>query len=146
MASTRMIELRNSGETIERRKALQGLAGSLAGVAAFSAMGASAKKKKKKKGSAGTLVRIQPAQQTDSIPGLSTQTVTVTCPAAGNKEEVFAVSGGFDVSTSPNVGDFVIRASQFSNSLKGWAVTFANTNAGPQNATATVLCAYFKTR
>lgn len=146
MPSTKSTELTQSPESLQRRRAIQGVAGSLAGIAALGAMSASGKKKNKKKGTKGTLVRIESAENTDPIPALSTETITATCPAANNKEEVFAISGGFDVSSSPNVDDFIIRESQAANNLQGWSVTFANTDAVPHDATTTVLCGYFKTK
>ena len=72
--------------------------------------------------------------------------MTATCPDAENKEEVFAISGGFEVSTSPNVVDFFVRASEATNNFRGWQVTFVNTNAAVQGAITMVVCAYFKTK
>lgn len=146
MTSKASTELTSSRDSLPRRRAIQGVAGSLVGIASLGAMSASGKKKNKKKGTKGTLVRIEVAEETDSIPALSTDTITATCPAASNKEEVFAISGGFDVSTSPNVDDFIIRASEGTNDLQGWAVTFANTDAAAHDATTTVICAYFRTK
>jgi hypothetical protein len=146
MPSKKSTELTHSQDSLPRRRAIQGVAGSLAGIAALGALSASGKKKNKKKGAKGTLVRIEVAEETDSIPANSTDTITATCPAVGNKEEVFAIGGGFDVSTSPNVDDFIIRASEATNNLQGWAVTFANTDVTEHDATTTVICAYFKSK
>lgn len=127
-----------------RRAAMHGLAGSMAGIAALGVMGASGKKNKNKKNAKGTLVRIQTASATAAFPALSTDDITVDCPAASNKEDVYAIAGGFDVSSSPNVADFIIRASKPTNNGKGWITIFANTDDQANNATAFAICAYFK--
>ena len=62
MASTRTPELNESADGLPRRRAIQGIAGSLAGIAALGAVNASAKKNKKKKSKKGTLARFETAE------------------------------------------------------------------------------------
>lgn len=143
MASTTPTELNDPQDGLPRRRALQGLAGGLAGIAALGAVNASAKKKKKKSSKKGTLVRFETADETQSIPtGIST-TVTAECPPAGNNEQVFATGGGFSFSIiAPTM---FVSTSQVGGNGEEWEATFLNA-AAPNNATVSVVCAYFKTK
>jgi hypothetical protein len=148
MASTKAIELTESPDGLPRRRAIQGLAGSLAGIAALGAVNASGKKKKKKKSSKGTLVRFQTQEQTGSVPTSTalapSTTVTANCPAAGSNEEVFATGGGYETTAAIPVTT-TVATSQVTNNGRGWEVTFQNTLAAAANVTVSVVCAYFKT-
>jgi hypothetical protein len=142
MTSTTATDLGDSLDGLPRRRALQGLAGSLAGIAALSAVNASAKKKKKKS-QKGTLVRFETADETESIPTAVPTTVSVACPAAGGNEQVFATGGGFE--TTPVGLTMFVLTSQVAGNGDEWEATFLNT-AAAQNATVSVVCAYFKTK
>ncbi|MCA9861746.1 MAG: hypothetical protein KC432_01935 [Thermomicrobiales bacterium] len=143
MASIKAPEPNDSPDGLPRRRALQGLAGSLAGIAALGAVNASAKKKnKKKKSQKGTLVRFETADETQTIPvGVPTK-VTAECPAAGSDEQVFATGGGYETAA---IGLSILAvASQATSDGEGWEATFVTGTA--QNATVSVVFAYFKTK
>jgi len=144
MASEKAVKLNDSPDGLPRRRAIQGLAGSLAGIAALGAVSASAKKKnKKKKSQKGTLVRFQTEEETQSIPTGVPTTVTATCPAAGGNEQVFATGGGFEFTlVAPTM---FVSASQVAGGGDEWEATFLNA-AAPANATVSVVCAYFNTK
>lgn len=139
MASTRTPELNDHTDGLPRRRAIQGLAGSLAGMAALGAVNASAKKSSKK----GRLVRFETAEQTESIPSATPTTVTVTCPAAGAKEQVFATGGGYE-STQTALTMFA-TTSQVTSDGREWEVTLVNA-AAPQDVSVSVVCAYVRTK
>jgi hypothetical protein len=144
MTSTKAVEPNESPDGLPRRRAIQGLAGSLAGVAALGALNASAKKKKKKS-QKGTLVRFETEEESQSVPTqtvtVPTTTVTAECPAAGGKESVFATGGGYETVSGPLT--IFIESSQITSDGTGWEVTFFNAGP-PQNVTVSVICAYFK--
>ena len=142
MTNMKAVATTDSTDGLPRRRAIQGMAGSLAGIAALGAVGASAKKKKKKS-TKGTLVRFQTEEENQSIPpGLVPTTVTATCPAAGGNEQVFATGGGYET-TPVGVTMFAI-ASQIAGNGQEWEVTFVNAAGVAQNASVSVVCAYFK--
>lgn len=143
MTSIKAVEMSESPDGLPRRRAIQGIAGSLAGIAALGAMNASGKKKNKNKSKKGTLVRFETADETESIPTATPTTVSVTCPAAKSKEQVFATGGGYE-STQAALTMFAI-ASQVTSNGDGWEATFLNV-AAAQDATVSVVCAYFKTK
>jgi hypothetical protein len=139
MASPKTPELNDAADGLPRRRAIQGLAGGLAGIAALSAMNASAKNKKRKK--VGKLSRFETASVTQSIPTATPTLVSVECPAAGKKEQVYATGGGYQT-TQAAVTMFAFT-SQATNDLQGWEVEFINAGA-VQDATVSVVCGYFK--
>lgn len=151
MASTNAPELNDSPDGLPRRRAIQGIAGSLAGIAALGAINA-AGKKKKKKGKKGTLVRFETASETASVPAFApltpATTVTATCPAAGSNEQAFATGGGYEAEAAavPLPIEITAVASQVTSGLDGWEVTYRNAAPVPLNVTTTVVCAYFKTK
>ena len=133
---------------LPRRAAMQGLAGSLAGIAALSAVGTSGKKKNKnknKKSSKGTLVRVDIVEVTDGVPGSSVGPVEALCDAPKKKENVFILGGGFqpDPATS---GDFVIKTSApiASGGDQGWLVEAENLDTEAIDVTAFAICGYFR--
>ena len=147
MDSTRSTALTNSPEGLPRRRAIQGVAGSLAGIAALGAINASAKKKKKKNSTKGTLVRVQSVDDDATTGAAGTSaTATANCPAAGSNEQVFALGGGFSVAGSTVLGDFATLASEPTNNLQGWTATIRNDVGANKTVTATAVCAYFKTK
>lgn len=152
MAVTGTTETSDITDGLPRRRALQGIAGSLAGIAALGAVSTSAQKKGKKgkKGKQdkknqvsqkGRLVRLTSAVKAASIPTATPTTVTVTCPKAKKGERVYATGGGFESNQSA-LTMFAIT-SRATKNRRGWKVGVINA-AGPQNMTATVMCAYFK--
>lgn len=121
---------------------MQGIAGSLAGFAALSAVGASAKKKNKK--AKGSLVRVEIEENTQSIPADSAEEVTATCPEPGDKESVFVLGGGF-ATDGENVSQFFIFESRASLAEASWILSVANENdVAARDATAQVICGYFR--
>lgn len=151
MASTQDLEVTASSEGLPRRRAIQGIAGSLAGIAALGSMSASGKKKKKK-GKKGTLVRFETATETGSVPIFTllepSFTITATCPAAGSNEQVLATGGGYEAepAAAPLPIEITAVTSQVTGSGDGWEVTYKNATGVPINATTSVVCAYFKTK
>ena len=139
MASTRTPDLHDHADGLPRRRAIQGIAGSLAGIAALGAANASAKKTSKK----GRLVRFDTAEQTESIPTATPTTVTVNCPEAGAKEQVFATGGGY--AATQTALTMIATSSRITSDGQGWEVTFVNA-AAPQDASASVVCAYVRTK
>jgi hypothetical protein len=148
MVTNEAVEMSESPDGLPRRRAIQGIAGSLAGIAALGAVSASAKNKnKKKKSKKGTLVRVETAED-DAIAAAVTNVVTATanCPDPGSKEEVFAVGGGFSVAGSVAIADFATLASEPTNNLTGWTATIRNDVGAAKTVTATAVCAYFRTK
>lgn len=149
MAVTGTTETSDITDGLPRRRALQGIAGSLAGIAALGAVSTSAQKKGKKGkqdkknqvSQKGRLVRLTSAVKAASIPTATPTTVTVTCPKAKKGERVYATGGGFESSQSA-LTMFAIT-SRATKNRRGWKVGVINA-AGPQNMTATVMCAYFR--
>ena len=142
MASGKSNERPASQEGLPRRTAIQGIAGSLAGMAALGAVGASAKKKNNRN-KKGRLVRFETAEATESIPTATPTTISVTCPEAGTKEQVYATGGGF-ASTVVALTMFA-TSSHITSDGQGWEATLLNASAA-QDATVSVVCAYFKTK
>lgn len=151
MAVTEITEANDITHALPRRRALQGIAGSLAGMTALGAVPASAqnKGKKGKKGKKfkknqasqkGQLLRITSAGKTATIPTAAPITVTVTCPKAKKGERVFAVGGGYE-SNQGALTMFTIT-SRATNNRRGWKVGFINA-AAPQDAVVSAVCAYF---
>lgn len=134
-----------------RRRALQGIAGSLAGIAALGAVAASAEKKdtkgkKNKKGNASTkgrLIQFRVAEKTATIPTSTPTAVTITCPKAKKGQRVYATGGGFE-SDQGALTMFAITSRPIKN-RRGWTVEFINA-AAAQNASVSVTCAYFKNK
>ena len=121
---------------------MQGIAGSLAGIAALGAVGASAKKKKKK--SKGTLVRVEIEEETTTIPINSTDDVAASCPDPGNGEQVFVLGGGFDID-SPDADAVFMRESRAAEDEAIWIAEATNTSAtDTADLTAQVICGYFR--
>jgi hypothetical protein len=150
MESTKTPESNDVAHGLPRRRALQGIAGSLAGIAALGAVNASAKKKdkKKKKSNKGRFVQFRTAEQSATIPTATPTTVTVTCPgpkkaAAKKGIRVFATGGGYE-SNQAALTMFATSSRATSNG-RGWQVTFNNA-AAPQDASVSVVCSYFKTK
>lgn len=123
---------------------MQGIAGSLAGIATLGAVGASAKKKKKK--TKGTLVRVDIVEVTGEIPANSVDAVEALCDPPGNKENVFVLGGGFE--PDPATSDrFVIKSSvpTTSGGEQGWIAEAENLDiTDPIDVTAFAICGYFR--
>ncbi len=139
MARSRTTKMTESADGLPRRRAIQGIAGSLAGLAALGAVNASAKKKGKK----GRLVKFDTAKETGTIPSATPTTITVTCPAAGKMEQVFATGGGY--AADQDALTMFATTSQPTGDGQGWEVSFVNA-AAPQDVSVSVVCAYFKTK
>lgn len=151
LANSKAVSTIEAPDGLPRRRAIQGLAGSIASVAALGAMSASAKKNKKK-GKKGTLVRFETAEESQSIPQFTAEvpatTVTAVCPDPEKNEAVFATGGGYStpVPASPSAVDFNIRFAHATVDGTGWEVSYANNTGADQTVTTTVTCAYFKTK
>lgn len=149
MATNTKVEVGEFPDGLPRRRAIQGIAGSLAGIAALGAMSASGKKKKKKKNKGkGTLVKFETVQDSEdfgTIIGTPT-TVSVSCPAAGTNEAVYVVGGGYSIAGVVGPIDANVLASEPTGDGQGWTATVNNTILGAKTLTTTAICAYFKTK
>ncbi len=89
------------------------------------------------------MARFETANETQSIPTGVPTTMTAKCPADGSNEQVFATGGGYEFSiVAPTM---FVTASQVGSNGEEWEATFLNA-AASNNATVSVVCAYFKTR
>ena len=149
MVTNEAVDITEPTDGLPRRRAIQCIAGSLAGIAALGAVTASAKNKnkKKKKSQKGTLVRVETAEDDATAAAVTnTATATANCPAPASDEQVFALGGGFSVAGSIGPFDFITLASEPTNDLLGWTATIRNDVGAAKTVTATAVCAYFKTK